>query len=966
MFLRRLIIGLLVLGFVGLAAIGGLFFYFSRDLPEMITLADYKPLMVSEVYDREGKKIGEFFREKRTLVKFEEMPEVIVEAFLAAEDASFYEHGGINYLAILRAMLANLQAGGKVQGASTITQQVARSLLLTRAKTYERKIKEVLLSYQMEKNLSKQDILYLYLNQIYLGQGAYGVAVASEVYFNKPLKEITLPEAAILAGLPKAPTAYSPLRNPSRAKERQRYVIGRMQSEGMITADEAKEAAEMPVKVFERSTYWDKAPHFLETVRQMLIADLGEEVVLDQGIKVYTSLDLEKQQTAQEQIQLGLRELDKRQGYRGPLAHLEDNQEIAMLLLEERNRLIDQKNSYRILQPDGTLPDWGPLNLTGFEKPPEDAPADYKTKKLPTLPEYIPLNSYVKGIVTKLDDEWGLVHVRFAESKGLIDLETLQWVREPDPNVDVRWIPENKKVSKLLKVGDVVQLKVMDNKFRTERLDKLIAEKKSRDKKFKLPDSFPALEDYARVELEQTPLTQGALLAIDQKTNEVISMIGGYEFSTNNQLNRSIQAVRQTGSAFKPFVYLAALDKGYSPASMILDAPIVYEEEQEVMGSDQAETLTKKWKPSNHSNKFFGDILFRNALIHSLNVPSVKIIENIGVNWAADYARRLGVFSPLNMDYTLALGSSSVTLYEMVKAFSQIGKGGRRVTPIFIHKVEDQAGNEILKQTTLDKRFAQEIETLEEYYRRRRANALAWQKSLSTGIEFKPAYPIGQGGVAADSDLAKQNESAEKAAVNQPAAIPEANASSEGGYRGPALPHPSKEPPFFFADANQLLKPQSAYVLTSLMQGVVEEPGGTGARARSLNRPVAGKTGTTSNYYDAWFLGYTTDIAAGVWVGFDEEKPLGRGEVGGRSALPIWVEYMTAAHKDLPSRDFSVPENIVFASIDNSTGRLASANSEEIVRQAFEEGTEPKEIQDDPSTQSDDAAKDFFKEDLAE
>lgn len=944
--IKKILTVFIVLAFLGIAGVVAIVVSLNSELPQLITVADYKPLLVSNVYDRNKEKIGEFTREKRELVAYDQMPKVILDAFLAAEDATFFRHGGINYIAILRAFLANLRAGGKVQGASTITQQVARSLLLSNEKTYTRKIKEILLAYKMESNLSKQDILYLYLNQIFLGQGAYGVGVASQVYFNKPIAEITLPEAAILAGLPKAPSAYSPLRNPKRAKERQLYVLGRMREEGMISRDEYQKAANEPLKVYERKDLWGLAPFYLETIRQMLIERLTEEVVLDSGIQVYSSLDLKKQSAAAEQVKLGLRELDKRQGYRGALKNIEATEEVAQFLLEERNKLLDSQVPFRMLMPDGTIPQWGPLNLSGMAEVPKDAPRGTTPQPLPVLPKYIPENTYTKGIVTRIDDELGLVYVRFAETKGLIDLETLLWARPPDPTVDSRWVKEIKKPSEILKKGDVIEIKVLGAEFKSERLDKKIAEMKAKQKPvrgkkpapFQLPKDFPNFKEFALIHLEQEPLTQASLIALDQQTQEIISLVGGYEFSSNNQLNRAIQTVRQTGSSFKPFVYLSALDKGYTPATMILDAPIVFEEEQEVEGSDNKEALTKRWKPTNHSNRFEGDIMFRNALIQSLNVPSVKIIEKLGVSWAADYSRRLGIFSPLNMDFTLALGSSSVTLYEMTKGFAQIGKLGKRIRPIIVHKVLDKDGNTLLENLTLDDRFVKEMQPYEEEFEQRRQNYLAWEAA-------QPAPPA----------------EGEPPAPAVDVALPFPTTASGSPAR-----NPSREPPIFFRDPDQLIKPQTAYVLTSLLQGVVEEQGGTGARARALGRPTAGKTGTTQSYYDAWFIGYTADIAAGVWVGYDQEKTLGRGEVGGRSALPIWVEYMKAAHEGLPARSFPMPEGIVFSSLDNETGRLASSNSKEVVRQAFVAGTEPKEIQGDSSSSPSTETQDFYKQDLSE
>jgi len=925
MSIKKIIAAILGTFFLGLAGVTAYVMVLNSELPNLITVQDYEPLLVSEVFDRHGTKVGEFAREKRTLVAYQDIPKVIIDAFLSAEDSSFFEHGGINYFAIARAFLANLRAGGKVQGASTITQQVARSLLLTREKTYTRKIKEVLLAYKMEANLSKEDILYLYVNQIFLGQNSYGIVVAADTYFSKPLKDVTIAEAAILAGLPKAPSELNPTRNPQRAKERQLYVISRMEADKKITKEEAEAAAIEPVKIYTRRNYWELAPHYLETVRLMLIAKLGEEMVLDKGLKIYTGLDLPKQQEAQKQLQFGLRELDKRQGYRGPIENTEDPNRIAEILRETRDEYLDKQNPFKEMQPDGTFPAYPPLNLTGLETQPEGSTAE--PKQLPILPPYIQPGEILKAVVIKVDDEWGVVHVRFAESKGLIDVESMKWARVPDPNTDTRYAAEIKNPGAVLKKGDVILVRVVDDRFNSSRINEKLSElKKNAGKNFTTPETLPNFKEFALVELEQEPQVEAALLAVDQKTDEVISMVGGYNFS-KSQLNRALQAARQTGSSFKTIVYTAALDKEFTPSTAILDAPIVYEEEQEVVGSDNSETITKKWKPTNHSNRFVGDILFRNALIQSLNIPTVKIIEKIGVATAADYARRLGIFSPLNRDFTLALGSSSVTLYEMTKMFAQIGRMGKRARPVLVHRVEDKLGQEIQKTVYVDERFEQQIKPLEEEFEARRLAYLDYKRATDAGQDYTPPAPTeGQ-------------------------TVPQRN--------------PSKEPPLFFNDPNQLIQPETAYVMTSLLQGVVEEEGGTGGRARSLGRPVAGKTGTTNQYYDAWFIGYTANIAAGVWVGYDQERPLGKGEVGGRSALPIWLEYMKFSHEGVPAQSFNTPDNIVFASIDNETGKLASAASKEVVRQAFIAGTEPKDIQGETGN-SQDEQQEFYKEDLSE
>ncbi|HEX4926318.1 MAG TPA: PBP1A family penicillin-binding protein, partial [Bdellovibrionales bacterium] len=852
------VLGLVLLSVIGVTAS---LLVISAQLPKMVTVADYKPLLVSEVYSNNGEKIGEFFRERRIVVPYEKFPKKLVEAFLAAEDSSFFEHGGINFTAIIRAFFANMRAGRAVQGGSTITQQVAKSILQATEKTYMRKIREAIFSYRMEAHLGKEDILYLYLNQIYLGQGAYGVAMAAQTYFRKNLDQLTLAEMALLAGLPQAPSRYSPIHNPLRAKERQRYVLTRMKEEGFISAEESQKSGDEPVSVYMREDYKDKAPFFLETVRQHLVKTLGESAVLDQGLKIHTSIDVEKQVAAQKHVQDGLRELDKRQGYRGAPKNLAAAEEVAKFLLETRDKLIDDYTPLRTIVPDGrALPEKEPLNLT--RKP------DQKN-----LPEYIPVGTIVEGIVTKVDDQWGLVTVRFAETQGMIDLETMEWARKPNPNV----IWENdklKKPSDALKVGDVIQVKVTGQEFSSKRINEMLANLKKKQKNYTPPTTLPEFKQFAAVELEQDPVVQGALLSFDLETQNILAMVGGNSFE-KSEFNRALQAIRQTGSSFKPLVYAAALDHGYTPATVIVDAPIVYEEEGQLDGDNKQiketkdDEAIKKWKPNNYSEKFTGDILFRNALIKSLNIPTVKILEKVTVDTTAMYARRLGIFSPLNMDLSLGLGSSGVTLYEMTKVFSHFGRLGKRIRPLFILKVTDQQDKTLLENVSLDMRFEEELKKLDADFEEKR-------------LAFKNQKPEDK----------------------------------------------KKLPPIFFDDPDQLIAPQTAYLTTSLLKGVVDE--GTGAKAKALGRTVAGKTGTTNGYYDAWFVGYTPQISTGVWVGSDVEKTLGRGETGGQAALPIWLEYMKVAVKNVNDRSFPVPPGIVSVSIDNETGNLGSASSKEL------------------------------------
>lgn len=925
-------------------------FHLSSNLPQLVTVKDYKPLLVSEVFDANGDKIGEFYREKRIVVPYDQIPERFVQAFVASEDDQFFEHGGINYIAILRAAIANFRAGRKVQGGSTITQQVARSLMLTSEKTYDRKIKEILLSYKMETNLTKEEILYLYLNQIYLGEGAYGIKAAARIYFRKELKDLLLEEMAMIAGLPQAPSRYSPLDNPSAAKARQRYVLGRMRTVGFIDQKEYEAASEAPVKVYARQKYHEIAPFFVETIRQQLVKTLGESKVLDEGIRIETGLSKKNQLAAQEKMVQGLHELDKRQGYRGAKKNLSDVEEIAKVLLTTRNQLMNDATPELIIQPDGSVPARGPLDLNAHEKRKSDKSGKNQTDK--NLPDYIKLDTITDGVVTKVDDKWGIVTVRFAENQGLIDLDTMKWARKPDPEVKSE-SAELKKPSTALKTGDLIKIKVVSDKFASPRLEERLikskqdfarANRSSKNKKWERPKDLPTFEDFVGLHLEQEPNVEGSLLALDTKTGEITSMVGGYDFA-RNEFNRTIQAIRQTGSSFKPLVFAAGLDNGFTPASVIIDAPIIYEDAfpPEENADPKAEQQSRSWKPGNYGKTYGGDVLFRNALVRSLNIPTVKILESTGISVVADYSRRLGIFSPINLDLSLGLGSSSVTLYEMTKVFAHFARLGKRVKPLLIRKVKDQEGAVLLENLSLDQRFEKEMQPIETAIEEKRLLFIQQQPPIDVLDQIRT---LASGLVPAGLNPATTDPGS-----NTPEAATEVTL-------------PKKEARIFFKDEDQLISPQTAYLMTSLLKGAVSEPGATGGRAAGLGRPVAGKTGTTSSYYDTWFMGYTPQIVTGVWVGYDNEKSLGVGETGGTTALPIWLEYMKVAHEGLPTLDFNVPDKIVFSNIDNETGALANAASKTTVRQAFIEGTEPKAGGTGPTSNNED--KDFFRQDLSE
>ncbi|MDE0517938.1 MAG: transglycosylase domain-containing protein [Bdellovibrionales bacterium] len=918
---------------ISLVFIYALYFLFLiRELPSVESLKNYKPPLISTVLDREGRKAGEFFKERRVLVPYSEFPPVLVQAFVSAEDGRFFEHKGLNLKAIFRAFLANLKAGRKVQGGSTITQQVARSLLLSSEKTYKRKFKEAVLALRMEKHLSKEEILYLYLNQIYLGHGAYGVGMAAEIYFRKKVKDLNLEEGSLLAGLPQAPSRFSPIYNPKKAKERQVYVLQRMEEESYIDKETMHRVNKTPLKVFLRGKYHEKAPYYMETLRQSLLKKIGEELLLTGGVTIKSSLDLSLQELARKHLQGGLRDLDKRQGFRGPLAQLDGELAIGKFFEEEEKKLMGKRRQFRVIRP---------IEEEGERE--EDREEAY-LKEIST-------GDIFKALISEVSDESKKVLIRLPfKAIGVLPLENMKWARKPNPKVSFKF-SLIEKPSLALKKGDVVFVKVekpllseeeqaefletgFKGAFFGEQIKPLLKEQEGDLKKKK----------FFLLSLEQEPLVEGALIAFDQKTEDILALVGGYDFH-RSQFNRTYQAARQTGSVFKPLVYLAALDKGFTPASLITDAPVVYAEE-EAEGAVSVEKRTRRkaqktreeeeaageeeeqkmWKPDNYGRRFSGDILFRNALIRSMNVPTVKLIENIGIEWVSDYARRLGIFSPLNPDYTLALGSSSVTLYEMTKAFSVLGRWGKRIRPLILHEVQGAYQEKILGALSLDDRFFEQMQPWDQTMKEKREEFFKGRKELKDPLK-------------------------EETELNEQPKLKKAAASLN-----------KKFPLFFFSDPDQLISEKTAFIMTTLLRGVIREPQGTGGAAREIKWPIAGKTGTTNGYYDAWFIGYSSQIAVGVWLGFDDEKTLGRGETGAKAALPIWLNFMKSAHEEKEKEDFLVPEGIVFTNIDNETGQLVSTQSKQIIRQAFIEGTQPQEGEEFNEEED----QDFLREDFSQ
>lgn len=736
--------------------------YISQDLPSLDSLQGYQPSVVSRVYSDDRQVIGQYYIERRILTTLAEIPQRLVQAVIAVEDTRFFEHPGLDVIGIVRAVWTNLRRGGRVEGASTITQQLARSLFLSPERTYGRKLRELVLAYKMELILSKEQILELYLNQIYFGQGAYGVGAAAQTYFGKNLADLTLAEAAFLAGLPKSPNNYSPSKNPERARKRQEHVLTRMAEARFITADEREAAAAQPLS-FRHPVSEQIAPHFIEYVRQHLMAKYGETMVYKGGLEVFTTLNVDLQKAAEKALLNGLRQLDKRQGWRGPI---------------------------------------GTQDAATLAAPP------------PTPAQPLKEGDLLQGVVTKVAKDHVLVLV--GSTLGKLSFDDMAWARRRlrgrDPTKDVIEVVSMKK---LVKPGDVIEVTV---------------KKVGRDT--------------AEFQLDQTPVVEGALVALDPRTGSIRALVGGYSFA-RSEYNRAVLAHRQPGSAFKPIIYSTALNEGLSPATLVLDAPVVYEEEE----------TEKIWKPENYEKRFHGLISLREALIHSRNLATVRLLDRIGVRPVIEFARTLGITSPLNYDLSLALGSSSVTLMELTSAYGVFANQGLRLEPYAIALVQDGSGA-TLEQTL-----------------------------------FEPQQAV------------------------------------------------SKE---------------TAYLITNMLEDVIQR--GTGQQAKSLDRPLAGKTGTTNDYTDAWFVGYTPNLVVGVWVGFDDLRTLGETESGAHAALPIWIEFMREALKTMPVMPFEIPDGIQFVRVDPHTGLLASEQTEVGTVEIFAKGTEPTE----PAPQRIDPT-DFYK-----
>jgi penicillin-binding protein 1A len=776
----KILFALLVLaGLAGAGTAGLAVWYFGRDLPNYKQLADYQPPIVSRVYAGDGRLIAEYATEKRVFVPVSAMPPLVIHAFLAAEDRNFYSHPGVDFVSILRAGFTDLLRIGTNRrpiGASTITQQVAKNFLLTNEVSFERKVKEALIALRLEHVLSKDRILELYLNEIYLGNGAYGVAAAALNYFNKPLDDLTVAEAAMLGALPKAPSNYNPERHPDAAKARRDWVIDRMAEDGFITADRAAAAKAQPIALrHPDNADMAQAAYFTEEVRRQLLDRYGEKTLYEGGLEVRTSLSPRLQGIADKSLRDALSAYDRRHGYRGPVAHIDVNS-------DWRRRLA------AVTSPAG---------------------AEGAGWKLAVV------------LATPADR----AEIGFADgTRGRIPYEDLRWARRVQSNDQLGPVPKTPAAA--VAVGDVV----------------LVAPLSAQG-------AAPAKVE-ASYALRQIPQVSGGLVAMDPHTGRVLAMTGGFSYKIS-QFNRVTQAVRQTGSAIKPFIYLAALDHGFTPSTLVLDAPFVV---------DQGPGLPK-WKPANYEHNFLGAVPLRIGLEESRNLMTARLGAVVGLDTVGQYVERFGIMDHMPREYSMLVGADETTLLRLTTAYAMLVNGGKRITPTLIDRIQDRNGRTIY-----------------------RADDRACEGC--NGVEWTGQAP-------------------------------------------PPLPDTRE----------QIADPRSVYQVVSMLQGVVEH--GTGRIVASVGKPLAGKTGTTNDSKDAWFVGFSPDLAVGVYVGFDTPKSLGKHEVGATVAAPAFRDFMAAALKDQPAIPFRIPPGITLVRVNHKTGQLARAGDKDVIWEAFKPGTEP-------------------------
>ena len=783
-FLGLLFTAFTVLFFGGLAVVGFVVWQQSKDLPDYEQLARYEPPVMTRIHAGDGSLLAEFAKERRLFVPVNAIPQQLINAFISAEDKNFYTHTGLDWRGLARAMAQNVETvatgGGRLIGASTITQQVAKNFLLTNERTWKRKVREAILSMRIEEAFTKDQIIELYLNEIYLGMGSYGVAAASLNYFGKSLDELEPQEMAYLAALPKAPTNYHPFKNTQRAIERRNYVLQEMMENGYLTKADLEGLKAKPLGAISEpvTSKLFAAEFFTEEVRREVAQIYGEAKLYTGGLSIRTTLDPKMQIAARQALTRGLLQFDRRRGFRGPVMRL-----------------------------DVAAGDWGP--------------------ELGKLPLAQDLSPWTQAIVLEVSDKEAAIGLkpdllpsgRFSDKRitATIPLKLMSWARKVDDKG--KMAPAVKKVGDTLKVGDVVYV-------------------------------APS-KDKGLYHLVQVPEIQGAIVAMDPHTGRVQALVGGFSYGAS-QFNRAVQAVRQPGSSFKPFVYAAALDNGYTPASVVLDAPI----EVQLQSGDI-------WKPENYSKEFYGPSTLRRGIELSRNAMTVRLAQDMGMDKVAELSERLGIYDNMPELLAFALGAGETTLIRMVAAYSMIDNGGKRIQPTLLDRIQDRYGKTIFKH---DDRPCEAC------------SATDWENN------------------------------------------PE-----------PVIPDTRSD----------VMNPFTAYQITSMMEGVVQR--GTGQALRSVGKPIAGKTGTSNDEKDAWFVGFTPDLAVGVYIGYDTPRPMGRKQTGGELAAPIVADFLKVALRDKPATPFRVPAGIELMPIDPNSGMRGEFGGDGVILEAFKPGEAPND-----------------------
>lgn len=907
----KIIIAIVSLGVMGGIVAVSVFIYFSFDLPKISTLSDYSPAVPSTILANDGTVLAQLGKEKREIAQMNEIPKRVVNAFLSAEDDSFYEHTGVDYWGIFRATLANLRAGRVVQGGSTITQQVAKSLLLTSERSLSRKIKDFILAQRIEEKLTKDEILFLYLNQVYLGGGYYGVKAAFRGYFEKDLEEATIAEASIVAGLLVAPGRYSPYINPKRAKIRQAYVLGRMHATGKITTKEYEAALKEKIKFHIRKPVPFKAGYFTDWVRQRVVSLVGEDEFLTGGYEVQTTLDYELQKVAEEQIKKNVKAVDKRQGYKGPIKQLK-KEEWEAFQIELLTDFYKGQSTFFTLNEQSEK-EYEVIFDEEEVKASKERLSEFRTavpdkRVYPGLDKEAKFSSYLKkgdtfnGVVEYVDNWARAVHVNIGGQYGVIPYSGFRWAHERNISEERHYWSYLVKPSELISVGDVIKVKIADfnmkiNDLVTDQFSKYLAKKSKKQKEIIYK------QKYMKLLLEQDPDVEGALVSIEPRTGNIVALVGGKDFS-KSQFNRALQSKRQPGSAFKPILFAAALENGYTPSTIIMDSP-------ETLGGVDA---SLDWKPRNYDGIFKGPVTVRESLEHSRNVPTVKMAYDLGVDKILNFVERIGFNATLAHDLSLSLGSFGVTLVDIVTTYGLFPNGGQKVTPHSIVSIKDRDGNPVV--------FNEDYE------------------DLKTPPQETPVIeaPKEESEVSDEDLLAAEATPGEEVEKEKP------------------------NPFLITLSEDQVYDRRLSYVMTNLLRGVVLH--GTGRRAKSVSTFLGGKTGTTNNYVDAWFLGFSQNLVTGVWTGFDENQTLGWGETGAKSALPAWTEFMRAGVKKYGESDFRVPMGIVNVYIDKDTGKPISAGREGAFLESFVEGTEPgAQVQQDEDGPDEDNSGPILEED---